>query len=99
MANELDPGSMVCVVFRVSGPPVFRCLFCDISRPMFCLWWFRWAVGHNAGHQGDLQNLRDRGLGSDGVFLAMMSRENRVRGTVGNRGNPYTETSRPGRSA
>ena len=30
--------------------------------------------GHNAGHQGELQALRDRGLGSDEVFLAMMAR-------------------------
>ena len=34
--------------------------------------------GHNAGHQGDLRSLRDRGLGSDEVFLAMMSSGNRT---------------------
>jgi hypothetical protein len=42
---------------------------------MFCPWWFRWAVGHNAGHQGELKILRDRGLGSDEMFLAMMARK------------------------
>ncbi len=65
---------MVGVVFRASGPPVFRCLFCGIGRPMFCSWWFRWAQLHNAGHQGELRSLRDRGLGSDEVFLAMIAR-------------------------
>jgi len=34
--------------------------------------------GHNAGHQGELQALRDRGLGSDEMFLAMMARGNRM---------------------
>ena len=65
---------MVGVEFRAIGLPVFRCLFCGISRPMFCPWWFRWALLHNAGHQGELQILRDRGLNSDEVFLAMMAR-------------------------
>ena len=65
---------MVGVVFRATGQPVFHCLFCGISRPMFCPWWFRWAVGHNVGHQGELQILCDRGLGSNEVFLAMMAR-------------------------
>ena len=65
---------MVGVVFRASGPPVFRCLFCGISRPMFCSWWFRWAQLHNAGHQRELRSLRNRGLGSDEVLLAMMAR-------------------------
>ena len=64
----------VGVVFRASGPPVFRCLFCGISRPMFCPWWFRWAVGHNAGHQGELQILRQSDLNSDEIFFAMMGR-------------------------
>ncbi len=79
IGNRLDQGPMVGVVFRASGPPIFRCLFCGISRLMFCPWWFRWAVGHNVGHQGELQILRDRGLGSDEVFLAMMVRGNRIR--------------------
>jgi len=65
---------MVGVVFRASGPPVFRCLFCGISRPMFCHWWFRWAVGHNAGHQGELQILRQSDRDSDEIFLAMVGR-------------------------
>ena len=30
--------------------------------------------GHNAGHHGELRSLRDRGLGTDEVFLAMMAR-------------------------
>jgi len=41
---------------------------------MFCPWWFRWAQLHNVGHQGELAILRDRGFGSDEVFLAMMAR-------------------------
>ena len=72
--DGLVQGPMVGVVFHATGQPVFRCLFCGISRPMFCPWWFRWAVGHNAGHQGELQALRDCGFGSDVVFLAMMAR-------------------------
>jgi len=76
---------MVGVAFRASGQPVFHCLFCGISRLMLCPWWFRWAVGHNAGHQGELTILRDRGLGSDEMFLAMMVRGNRR----ANRGKPY----------
>jgi len=33
--------------------------------------------GHNTGHQGELQILRDRGFGSNEMFLAMMARANR----------------------
>ena len=65
---------MVGVVFCASGPPVFRCLFCGISWPMLCFWRFQWAQLHNAGHQRELKILRDRGLGSDEGFLAMMAR-------------------------
>ena len=57
--NRLVQGPMVGVVFRASGPPVFRCLLCDLSRPMLCNWWYRWAVGRNAGHQGELRSLCD----------------------------------------
>ena len=74
IGNRLDQGPMVGVVFRATGQPMFRCLFCGISRPMLCSWWFRWAVGHNVGHQGELETLRDRGFGSDVVFLAMLAR-------------------------
>jgi len=74
IGDRLVQGPMVGVVFHATGQPVFRCLFCGISRLMFCPWWFRWAVGHNAGHQGELAILRDRGLGSDEVFLAMMAK-------------------------
>ena len=48
---------MVGVVFRASGPPMFRCLFCGISWPMLCCYWFRWANFHNGRHQCDLQIL------------------------------------------
>jgi len=68
---------MVGVVFRASGPPVFRCLFCGISRPMFCPWWFRWAVGHNAGHQGELAILRQSGRNPDEIFWVMVGRSGR----------------------
>ena len=68
---------MVGVEFRAIGLPVFRCLFCGISRLMFCSWWFRWAVGHNAGHQGELQILRQSGRNPDEIFWAMVGRPGR----------------------
>jgi hypothetical protein len=73
IGNRLDQGPMVGVVFRASGPPIFRCLFCGISWPMLCCYWFRWANLHNGRHQRELAILRDRGLGSDEVFLAIMA--------------------------
>jgi len=64
---------MVGVVFRSKGLPIFHCLSCCIRRPMLCSWWFRWAAGHNAGHQGELRSMQNRGPNSDEVFLAMMT--------------------------
>jgi hypothetical protein len=68
---------MVGVVFHATGQPVFHCLFCGISRPMFCHWWFRWAVGHNVGHQGELQILRQSDRDSNEIFWAMIGRPGR----------------------
>jgi hypothetical protein len=47
---------------------------------MLCFWWFRWAQFNNSGHQRELKILRDRGLGSDEVFLAMMARARTLAG-------------------
>lgn len=72
IGDGLVQGPMVGVVFHATGQPVFQCLFCGISRPMFCPWWFRWAVGHNAGHQGELAILWQSGRNPDEIFGAMM---------------------------
>ena len=40
---------------------MFRCLFCGISWPMLCCYWFRWANFHNGRHQRDLQILQQSG--------------------------------------
>jgi len=45
MGKRLDPGGRwLAKVFRASGPPMFCCLFCGISWPMLCCYWFRWAA-------------------------------------------------------
>jgi len=73
IGNKLDQGPMVGVAFRASGPPIFRCLFCGISWPMLCCYWFRWVNLHNGRHQRGLHILQQSGEDTDEIFTAMMA--------------------------
>ena len=66
---------MVGVVFRASGPPVFRCSAVSAGQ---CS-----AAGGSGGRSCTMPATRascDLGLGSDEVFLAMMARGQTVVG-------------------